>query len=108
MQEYETESKIFKALSEPIRLQILKMISCKEMCSCNLLEYLSISQSTLSHHMKVLMKCGLVTGRKEATWTHYSINKKVVNDLNNFIFTLTQSTSDCICYSSESEKVCSK
>lgn len=103
MQEYEIESKIFKALSEPIRLKILKMISCKEMCACNLLEFLSISQSTLSHHMKVLMECGIVTVRKEATWMHYSLNKKTVTELNNFIINLTESTEDCIFYTSDKE-----
>jgi len=64
---------IFKALSDENRIRVLKLLHGGEKCACRLLEELNISQPTLSHHMKILCDAGLVTGRKEGKWTHYSI-----------------------------------
>ena len=64
---------IFKALSDENRIRILKLLKNGEKCACRLLEALNISQPTLSHHMKILCSCGLVNGRKEGKWMHYSI-----------------------------------
>jgi ArsR family transcriptional regulator, arsenate/arsenite/antimonite-responsive transcriptional repressor len=86
--EYEIGSAIFKALSEPARLRILEMLSHGEQCACELLEGLSISQPTLSHHMRVLTDCGLVSGRKEGTWMYYSIVRERVDWLHRWIDTL--------------------
>ena len=64
---------VFKALSDENRIRILKLLRGGEKCACKLLEELSISQPTLSHHMKILCDSGLVTGRREGKWMHYSI-----------------------------------
>ena len=64
---------IFKALSDENRIRILKMLHSGEKCACRLLEELNISQPTLSHHMKILCDAGLVSGRKDGKWMHYSI-----------------------------------
>ena len=64
---------IFKALGDENRIRILKLLHSGEKCACKLLEELNISQSTLSHHMKLLCDAGIVTGRKEGKWMHYSI-----------------------------------
>ena len=64
---------IFKALSDENRIRILKLLHNGEMCACKLLDALNISQPTLSHHMKILCDAGIVTGRKEGKWTHYTI-----------------------------------
>ena len=64
---------VFKALSDENRIRILKILHSGEKCACKLLEELNIRQSTLSHHMKILCDAGLVTGRKEGKWMHYSI-----------------------------------
>ena len=64
---------VFKALGDENRIRILKMLHSGEKCACKLLEELNISQPTLSHHMKILCDAGLVTGRKEGKWMHYSI-----------------------------------
>lgn len=64
---------IFKALGDENRIRILKMLHSGEKCACKLLEELNISQPTLSHHMKILCDSGLVIGRKEGKWMHYSI-----------------------------------
>jgi len=64
---------IFKALGDENRIRILKLLQSGEKCACKLLEELNISQPTLSHHMKILCDAGIVLGRKEGKWTHYSI-----------------------------------
>ncbi len=71
---HEENAKVFKAFCDVNRLKILSLLQSGEKCACVLLEQLNISQSTLSHHMKVLCDSGIVVGRKEGKWTHYSIN----------------------------------
>ena len=74
MREYVMAAKIFKALCDPNRLIVMEMLQSGEKCACILQEKLSINQSTLSHHMKVLCDAELVAGRKEGKWIHYSLS----------------------------------
>lgn len=71
---YADNAKVFKAFCDVNRLQILELLQTGEKCACVLLEDLPINQSTLSHHMKILCESGVVVGRKEGKWTHYSIS----------------------------------
>lgn len=97
MTDYRKATKLFKTLSNPIRLKILDMLSCGEMCACDILEGLTVSQSTLSHHMKVLIGCNLVVGRKESTWMYYSIDQDQVRDLHAVIDMISKPKEPCIC-----------
>lgn len=72
--EYKETARVFKAFCDENRLQILKLLQSGEKCACKLLDDLKISQSTLSHHMKILCDAGIVQGRKDGKWVHYSIN----------------------------------
>lgn len=65
---------ICKALGDANRLEIVQMLSDGEKCGCKLLERFEITQPTLSHHMKILVGCGLVNDRKEGKWHHYSLD----------------------------------
>ncbi len=65
---------IFKAFCDENRIRIIKMLQSGEKCACKLLEEINITQPTLSHHMKILCDSGIVVGRKEGKWTHYSIS----------------------------------
>ena len=56
---------ICKALGDGNRLQIVQMLSDGEKCGCKLLKAFEITQPTLSHHMKILCECGLVSAHKE-------------------------------------------
>ncbi|WP_125154778.1 ArsR/SmtB family transcription factor [Clostridium rectalis] len=94
---YEENARIIKGLSDPNRLKIIDILSCKEMCACDILEYFDFTQPTLSHHMKVLMECGVVKSRKEGLWTHYSLNITNCNKLVLFFMNLITDTEDCIC-----------
>ena len=81
-------AKIFKALCDENRLMILEMLQSGEKCACKILEKMQIAQSTLSHHMKILVDSGIVLARKEGKWTHYSFSiegtqfaKELLNDI---------------------------
>ena len=76
---------ICKALGDSNRLQIVQMLSDGEKCGCKLLEAFDITQPTLSHHMKILCGCGLVSDRKDGKWHHYSINTDIWNKFSDFI-----------------------
>lgn len=65
---------IFKALGDENRIHIVKMLRSGEKCACKLLEELNVTQPTLSHHMKILCDSGIVAGRKDGKWMHYSIS----------------------------------
>ena len=65
---------IFKAFCDENRLQILQLLQGGERCACELLEEMSLSQPTLSHHMKILCDSGVVIGRKEGKWMYYTIS----------------------------------
>lgn len=69
---------ISKALGDINRFEIVQMLSDGEKCGCKLLERFEITQPTLSHHMKILVECGLVHDRKEGKWHHYSLNCKTI------------------------------
>lgn len=72
-----TEADVFKALADERRLAIVRSIGERgEACACELLEGLDISQSTLSHHMKILCASGLVRCRRDGRWCYYSIDAK--------------------------------
>ena len=91
---------IFKALSDENRIRVLKLLHGGEKCACRLLEELNISQPTLSHHMKILCDAGLVTGRKEGKWTHYSIcceGVRRVRGLMKELLSAENIPADCAC-----------
>lgn len=72
---HSNHARIFKAFCDERRLEILELLRGGEMCACHLEERLPISQSTLSHHMKILCDSGVVECRKEGKWSHYSISE---------------------------------
>ena len=76
---------IFKAFCDENRIRILKLLRGGEKCACKLLEELSISQPTLSHHMKILCDSGIVIGRKEGKWMHYRISPEGVLAARNYL-----------------------
>ena len=60
-----------KALSDPNRIKIVKMLQHKLMCVCELQEALQISQSSVSKHLKILEEAGLVDYKKDGLWVNY-------------------------------------
>jgi ArsR family transcriptional regulator len=63
--------KVMKALSDPARVKIIKMLQRKMMCVCELREALEISQSSVSKHLKILEDAGLTDYEKDGLWVNY-------------------------------------
>jgi DNA-binding transcriptional ArsR family regulator len=76
------QSKFFKALSDEKRIRILKLLTVREMCVCELMVALNVTQPNLSHHLKILENQGFVNRRKEGKWAYYSLtNSKAIENL---------------------------
>lgn len=94
-------AKVFKAFCDENRLQILDLLQSGEKCACVLLEQLNIGQSTLSHHMKILVQSGIVSARNEGKWTYYSISadgaEKAIDLLNKLTTVHNKNSDNCNC-----------
>lgn len=80
---------ICKAMSDANRLRIIEMLTRGERCGCELLEELQVTQPTLSHHMKVLSDCGLISSYKDGKWHHYSINCEKFREFKSYLAAIT-------------------
>lgn len=76
MTDLERNARVFKAFCDENRLKILNLLANGEMCACKLQEELSVGQSTLSHHMRILCDAEVVSSRRDGKWTHYSLNSE--------------------------------
>ena len=97
MLSYNDSALIFKAMSDETRLKIIDMLSCDELCACNILEKFAITQPTLSYHMKILTDYGLVIARKDGSWTRYKLNPDLVGQVKAFVDDITSDKENCIC-----------
>ena len=77
----ERQVKIFKALGDPTRLKIVKMLSEKELCVCEIIPATGKSQPTTSAHLKILYEAGLVKSRKDGLSVHYRLADKAIKKL---------------------------
>ena len=77
------QSKFFKALSDEKRIRILKLLSVKEMCVCELMIALDMTQPNLSHHLGILENEGIIERSKRGKWVYCSLsNRKIIEDIN--------------------------
>ncbi|MBQ6323170.1 MAG: winged helix-turn-helix transcriptional regulator, partial [Lachnospiraceae bacterium] len=72
--------RVFRALGDVHRLQILDMLSEREMNAGEILEAVDVVQSTLSHHMKTLTDAGLVGARRSGKWTYYTLDRAALEE----------------------------
>jgi len=66
--------KVMKALSDPNRVKIIKMLQHKSMCVCEMQAALEVAQPTVSKHLKLLEDAGLVDYRKDGLWVNYHLS----------------------------------
>ncbi len=66
--------KVMKALSDPNRVKMVKMLQQRPLCVCEIKEALGIAQSTASKHLKILEDSGLVRSFKDGLWVNYSLS----------------------------------
>lgn len=98
---YKRRALVYKAFCDENRLRIIEALTQGEKCACTLLEEVKIAQSTLSHHMKILIESSIVTSKKQGKWTYYSLNDEgglnAINTLEEILKTSDdyQSASQC-------------
>lgn len=63
-----------RALSDPIRLNVVSLLKQREMCVCDICDILQIKQPKLSFHLKALRESGLLNTRQQGRWVYYSLN----------------------------------
>ena len=74
---------VFKALSDPTRLQILSLVARNPggVCECNIVDCTPLSQPTISYHVKVLTEAGLLDVEKQGLWCYYRLRKDVLGQV---------------------------
>lgn len=77
----------FKAISHPVRMRILEILSRQSdpLCVCHIESRFTLSQPTISHHLRLLRKAGLVNSERRGTWIYYSVRKEGVQPLHSFM-----------------------
>lgn len=78
---YIVQARVFKAMSDENRLKILELLHEKDYNASELLEEMNFGQSTLSHHMRILLSAGIIQSRKNGKWTYYSLQKDAYEDM---------------------------
>ena len=77
------QSRVFKALGDKTRLSILSLLSVREMCVCEIMAALSLTQPTASHHLGILENAGVLKERKDGRWVFYRIANEAMRGLLN-------------------------
>lgn len=67
--------KVTKAVSDPNRVKILKLLQHRSLCVCEIRAALNLAQPTVSNHLKVLERAGLVRSKKEGLWVNYELSE---------------------------------
>ena len=78
-------ARVLKAMSDENRLRILELLREREYNASELLDEMDFGQSTLSHHMRILLQAGAVKARKNGKWTYYSLNKEIYSTVAEWI-----------------------
>lgn len=72
------KARLFKALSDPVRLEILEFLRNGEKCVCEIIPHVRLIQPVVSRHLKILKDCGIVSYRKEGNKRLYSITNQQI------------------------------
>jgi ArsR family transcriptional regulator len=83
---------IFRALGDPVRLELLAQIAANgPICVCHLEEALSYRQSRISKHLGTLRRAGLVSSRRDGTWVYYSVEPEALEIAQEFLDSVERS-----------------
>ena len=77
-------ARVFHALSDETRLEIVRLLSHGERCVCELQGALDAAQSRLSFHLKTLKDAGVVSDRREGRWVYYALNRDALDEVAEF------------------------
>lgn len=104
--DYEATAQILKALADPKRLKIVDLLSCGELCACDILDHFEFTQPTLSHHMKILVAAGIVSVRKSGQWHHYQLTQDFVGIFRDRMTQLFENDENCACHQGACKCAC--
>lgn len=76
---------IFKALGDGTRLRMIALLMSRELCVCQIMDCLDLSQSNASRHLTILKNAGVLTGRKQAQWAYYRISGDFPEELRMYL-----------------------
>lgn len=98
---YERTSLVLKAMADPNRMKIIDLLSSSSLCACDVLAHFDFTQPTLSHHMKVLEKAGIISVSKQSQWHHYTLRDDFVRDfMASMLQLLFKNGEICVCQTS--------
>jgi ArsR family transcriptional regulator, arsenate/arsenite/antimonite-responsive transcriptional repressor len=88
-QESEATANLFKALADPTRVRIVNLLanSSGAVCVCDLNQHFSLSQPTISHHLKKLVAAGVLCREKRGTWAYFSVDQQAWAGLSQVLVT---------------------
>ncbi|HEU5432206.1 MAG TPA: metalloregulator ArsR/SmtB family transcription factor [Thermomicrobiales bacterium] len=68
----------FKALADPTRLDVFRLIAAQEepICACDVVDRFDVSQPTISHHLKTLRDAGLIVASRRGVWAYYAVDPR--------------------------------
>ena len=81
-------NEVFKALADPTRREILRLLRRGEMTAGELADHFDMTKPSMSHHFTVLKQADLISARREGQQIHYSLNTTVVEDLMTILWDL--------------------
>ena len=78
---FRSKERFFKALGDSTRLRMIKMLAVREMCVCEIMVALNLTQPNASHHLNILEREGLAKKRREGKWVLYSLSSRDIPEL---------------------------
>ena len=90
-----------KALGDPHRQNILRLLACQEMGACEIIKAIGLAQPTIAHHLRILKQAGLISSQKEGKFVFYTLNK---DGLKGFLEHLNHYYEELACFSDAQPK----
>ncbi len=85
---YKTMSQLFKVFSDETRLQVIDLVRNGEHCACTMIDKLTISQPTLSHHLNILSQSNITSTTSKGNWKHHHIQEENIKEMITYLQSL--------------------
>ena len=88
------QNEVFKALADPTRRQILRVLSDKDMSAGEIAQYFDMTKPSISHHLSILKGAGLILDERQGQSIIYSLNMTLMQDIIRWFFDFTKKETD--------------
>lgn len=88
------QNEVFKALADPTRRQILRLLSDKDMSAGEIAQYFDMAKPSISHHLSILKGAGLILDERQGQSIIYSLNMTLMQDIIRWFFDFTKKETD--------------